>query len=92
MARFQLTDKDFDYAITRVSKKLMERLSYKGRGIFVSSHEILGILTEEYLEYENEVHVGAGAIKNQSKELVDIAVACLVGIASMHTGEMDWPR
>lgn len=91
MARYQLTDLDFDYAITRVSAKLTERLRQKGRGIFVSSHEILGIITEEYLEYEDEVHVGPGAIRNQSKELVDIAVACLMGIASMNTGKMDWP-
>jgi len=68
--------------------KLMDRLTEKGWGIYISSHETLGIITEEYTELIEAV--GENDHAHQWKELLDIAVAALAGMASIDSGEMQW--
>lgn len=71
--------------ILHVAKR---RLAEKGEGIYLSSHETLGIVTEEYHEFVKAVQDdNTGA---QYEELVDIAVACLLGMASIENGGMHW--
>ena len=78
-------------AVSMLIKELDRRLKEKGRGTFSSSHEILGIVTEEYWELVDAVKRHgddkAGRIK---QELMDIAVACVFGCACIDTGDMDW--
>jgi hypothetical protein len=70
-----------------VCGKIFYRLKEKGEGIFISSHEILGIVTEEYLEFCDEVR--ANDSDRQYDELMDIAVAAIFGMVSLKTGKMD---
>jgi NTP pyrophosphatase (non-canonical NTP hydrolase) len=67
---------------------LCDRIDEKGRGIFMSSHETLGVLVEEIAEYRGEVRNNDS--KKQRDELLDIAVAALWGIVSLDSGKMDW--
>ena len=54
-----------------------------------SNHEILGIIDDELQEYRDEVHAKS---KDEKKieELKDIAVAAILGIASIKSGGTDW--
>jgi hypothetical protein len=86
--RFQLTDDHIDTALRDIINLLSERLDKKGRGIFLSSHEILGLVTEEMGKLEEAVRKNDP--ENQKRELMDIAVAAILGVASRITGKMDW--
>jgi len=55
------------------------RLEQKGYGKFASSHEILGIITEEYWELIEAVK--SDNFKNIKHELNGIAIACILGLA-----------
>jgi len=77
-----------DLVFERVKDKLHYRLLQKGKGIYMSSHEILGIITEEYDEYKAEVR--ANNAFGQEEELLDIAVGCVFGLASLLSNKMDW--
>ena len=67
------------------------RLKEKGRGTFASSHEILGVVTEEYLELIEAVKLhGNDKAQRVKHELLDIAVACIFGAACIDEGGMDW--
>jgi hypothetical protein len=60
----------------------------KGPGIFLSRHEILGVLQEEFSkEFVDSVH---GDPHNMEKELFDIITACIHGIVSIRSGLMHW--
>ena len=86
--RPQMSDNAIDRAIEDVVRKLSFRLEEKGRGIFMSSHEIEGIIGEEVREFRRAVE--ANEQENQRKELIDIAVAAILGIVSRNSGKMDW--
>lgn len=85
--RPQICDIDINFALTRLNEKTAYRLNEKGCGILISSHEILGVITEEYFEFVRAIEGGAGS--KIKAELEDIAVAALVGLASIQTGQMD---
>ena len=72
---------DFDF-------KLREQLDKKGRGSWLSQHEILGVVEEEHHELLDAIisndHL---AVKG---ELLDIAVACIFGAACITSGELHW--
>ena len=65
-------------------RKLKDRLNEKGCGSFVSRHEILGVLTEEYDEVIKAVH--SGTLFEIENELLDVAVGCLFGAACIRAG------
>ncbi len=88
MQRHQLTDNDVNTAYLAARSEINRRLKEKGRGILVTTHEILGVVTEEYHELVNAVT--AADPTQVADELYDLAVACLVGAASMETGETQW--
>ena len=54
-----------------------------------SNHEIYGIIRQETTEYEEAIHKRAPD-GEKIEELLDIAVACLFGIASITSGGTDW--
>jgi len=76
--------------LLRLKAKIVQRLNQKGWGIFVSSHEINGILREEMREFEDAVLDNDA--EQIDRELLDIAVAAIFGMVSLETGEMDWPK
>ena len=64
-----------------LNRHLDAALSKNGYGAFVSRHELLGALTEEYHEALDALHSEPPGIVRG--ELLDIAVACLFGVASL---------
>lgn len=70
-----------DIVIRELIKKLLYRLKENGNGIYASSHEILGSLSEEVHEFEHAVHDNDN--RQMQRELLDIAVACVWGIVSL---------
>ena len=85
--RPQLNDQHIKETIKQITNKLKTQLSKKGKGIFISSHECLGILKEEFDEYSLSVH--NNNMLEQYNELLDIAVASIISIASMKSNKMD---
>ena len=86
--RPEIEQKLIEQVLKTVKRKIEYRLTQKGRGIFISSHETLGILSEEFNEF------GAAVQSNdpvyQTNELLDVAVAAVLGLTSIESGEMDW--
>lgn len=86
--RNQISTQEIEVGIRKLIDKLDERLAEKGRGTFSSRHEILGILTEEYLETCEAVHNKRdGEI---SDELLDVAVAAVFGMICIDSKKTDW--
>lgn len=76
-----ITDENIKKSITDVIGAFNRKLENKGKGALISLEEILGKLTEEYFEVEEEVHENKrNSLKN---ELTDVAIVCLWGIASI---------
>ena len=88
MTRPVITDADLERVIQVVVRKLEFRIKEKGRGAFVSSHEIMGIVSEEYDEMKEAVQENDH--NKLFDELADIAVGSIKGMASMQAGELDW--
>jgi NTP pyrophosphatase (non-canonical NTP hydrolase) len=75
-------------SLTIIKDALFRKLNQKGNHAFVSTHEILGVVTEEYHEV-----IDAVKYNNKDKvrkELIDLAVACVHGISSIDNGKIDW--
>ncbi|MFA5021294.1 MAG: hypothetical protein WC517_04525 [Patescibacteria group bacterium] len=83
--RKQLVPEDIDSAMRLVHEWTVKRLDQKGWGRFVSPHEILGIITNEYHELDEAVHK-KDALEFRH-ELIDLAVAALLGIATIDMEE-----
>ena len=86
--RPQLTDEDLKKAVAILVGKIHERLDEKGKGIFMTSHEVYGIISEEHHELLHAIETGTG--EEIYDEMLDIAVAALVGMASAESGGMEW--
>jgi hypothetical protein len=83
--RPQLTEPNIYRARRRLDKEIARRLNEKGMGSFVSRHEIQGVLSIEFSEVTEAMHSGnTGAVLD---ELYDLAVACIVGTASLESGK-----
>ena len=66
-----------------VNSKLAIRLAAKGSYSYMSYHEGLGIITEEFKELIDAVQSNDNAATNE--ELIDVAVGCIFALASMTT-------
>lgn len=79
--RKPISKEDFEKVLDKVRQATEWQIKNKGDGAFVSTHEIVGAIQEEYGELLEELHHN----NNQSfaTELIDIAIACLWGYASM---------
>jgi hypothetical protein len=100
--RKQVPDDAVAGAMDALRAELGRRLSEKGQGTFASKHEVLGVVTEEYEEVSDAVHRGkvergpltefnvraAGPFLRD--ELLDLAVACVFGVACIDAKTMDW--
>jgi hypothetical protein len=78
-----------------VSKVVIQMLEYRlrkhGPGAYAGPHEALGILEEEFLELKEAIVANDNT--QTCNELVDIAVCCIFGVASMVTLKRhgSWP-
>jgi len=80
--RAKITDKEINRSIVLVSEKIQMRLLQKHRGAYIGNHETYGILAEEFnKELLDALH--ANDDKKFYKELLDIAVGAILGMASM---------
>jgi len=86
--RHQLEDAEFVEQLYILKDKLFVRLQEKGHGISVSTHEIVGILEEEMREVWDALRENNN--EGLYQELLDVAVACLLGMASLKSEKMDW--
>lgn len=86
--RQQITEQQVSDAAGLVRYWLFERLTEKGYGAWLSRHEILGFLTEEYDEAIEAVHSKSKA--EIKAELVDMAVGCIFAVACIDAKALDW--
>lgn len=90
MSRYEIDENKVSELLLWAEDKWNVKLVEKGKGIFVSSHEILGCLTEEVREFEEAVR--KNDLKDLHNELSDILVIALHGLASIESQKMDWPK
>lgn len=77
--------------LINLERRIGKRIRQRGDHAFVSRHEILGQITEEYDELVDEVRLDKTEHKQHIRdELFDIAVACVWGILSIDTNSVDW--
>jgi len=93
--RAQITADEINLTFLQLQKKTAFRLNQKGCGIIISRHEMLGVIVEEIKELTTAVQVGILEESGQSSssvehELEDIAVSCIVSLASIKTGKVQW--
>ena len=79
------TENALIHASEVVKKKMLSRLDEKGSGLFVDKHQIYGTVAEEMKELIDALH--ANDIEGMKRELRDIAVAAIWGIASIEESE-----
>lgn len=84
VTRIELTDEQLLGALEAVTVGTARRLDKHGRGALASNHEAQGILKEEWDEFKRAVT--ANDNQNVAEELIDIAVACVIAVASMVAG------
>jgi len=87
MERPEITADDVNAAIGRLQRVIAKALNKKGTGGFISRHEILGALAEEFREVEDAVR--ARDSENLAEELFDVAVVCVLADISLRFGGMD---
>ncbi len=88
MSRTQITDEEIEVALTFIKNALEGRLLQKGKGTFASTHEIYGIVAEEFNELGRELEKNNE--DNFAGELIDIAVGCIFGVACIKSKKTDW--
>lgn len=86
--RVQISEERVGKAADLVRVWLFRRLNNKGFGAWLSRHEIIGSLTEEYHEAVEATH--SRSSEELRAELVDIAVSCIFGIACIDEKTLDW--
>ena len=74
---------EVERAISRMTERLVDRVEKHGPGAYAGPHETLGILDEEFDELRDAVR--SNVDEDVAKELLDIAVGCIFGIASLRT-------
>lgn len=77
-----------DMAQQKIRQKLEVRLEKKGHGSFSSKHEILGMMSEEYLELVLAVHSKEPG--KLEEELLDLGVGAQFGLACYYKGSLQW--
>lgn len=89
MSRKQISDDDVLGGVGDLLKHLTEVLAKKGKGSFSSSHELLGVLLEEFEEFKSDVMSNASE-DNKCGELLDVAATALFGYICYKRKGMEW--
>ena len=79
--RVQVSDEIILHTRRKLATELDRRLAKKGRGAYLSKHEALGVITEEFYELVDAVRND----ENPSQfleECMDVAVAAIFTLAS----------
>lgn len=76
-----LTSESIGLVLDEIWVALEERLNEKGSEPYVSTHETFGIVHEEYRELDDTLR--GNDLNRFHEELVDLGVACVLGLASM---------
>jgi len=70
---------------------LRKRLNEKGYGSFASKHEIMAVIDEEIDEVHDAVRMHGDEKHQQlAKELLDVAVGAVFGLACIRSETIDW--
>lgn len=88
MTRPEISDAAIASVLERFRADLVKQVAKKGRTGWVSSHEARGGVDEEVDEFHAAVH--ANDREATKRELMDIMVAALWGLASEEAGGWDW--
>ena len=86
--RKKITKKSQQLALRLLDEAMAERLREKGTGTFASSHEVLGVIQEEFDELLAAVR--GNDITAVKYELLDIAVGAIFGVACIEQETLDW--
>lgn len=77
--------------LNRLAGKIEQKVKQRGGHTFASRHEILGQITEEFIELSEAVRTDKSEFRQHIRdELFDIAIASIWGIASIDTNSVDW--
>ncbi len=79
--RQDISTEKIELALSQIRHHTGLELYRKGSGTFVSSHEILGTVTEEYFEVVEAVRSNSQKHFKLKEELLDLATACQFAIA-----------
>lgn len=79
--RVEVTEDEIAASLRLLEDCLRRRIAQKGRKSYIGIHEVDGILDEEVREFKDEVH--ADDKDAACDELMDVAVTCVFGRASM---------
>lgn len=87
--RFEITDEGLNDAFRAAQGHMCDVLNRKGRGSYASTHEVLGVLTDERSELVQAIQQkrGLAAIRH---ELLDEIVAALFAVACIDAGTVEW--
>lgn len=88
MSRKLINPLQIEETLKVLSQSISEAIERKGAGALVSSHEIAGIVSEEYLEMMEALRKNNHDILRS--ELLDIAVGAVFGVACIDAGALDW--
>jgi len=83
-----INNDSIDLSTKQLIDNLNSQLKKKGNHTFTSTHEIAGVITEEYHEMLHELI--NNNMENYKQELLDIAVACLFGVACINQNTLDF--
>jgi NTP pyrophosphatase (non-canonical NTP hydrolase) len=86
--RYEISSDYINRALLDISNHTSEELKKKGYGTFSSIYEILGCITEEYLEVIEAIHKNSH--EDLKEELLDVATACQFAIACINNKTLDW--
>lgn len=79
--RPQFNEGDVDLVLNEIRKNLVKAIKKHGSDVALSAHETLGDVTEEFHELIDAVR--SNKLKDIKDELLDVAVACIYGLASI---------
>lgn len=88
MPREEIKRTHIENAVRITQSKLKARLLEKGNLTLSNTHEIFGILGEEMDELSEALH--QNDLDAFYEELLDVAVACVFGMACIKQGALDW--
>jgi predicted GTPase len=84
LARPDIKDEHLTVALEALIQAIQKRIEKHGRAMVASDHEGLGVITEEYIELVD-------AVRDNDRdaivaELFDVAVSCVITVASVVAG------
>ncbi|MFH0972064.1 MAG: MazG nucleotide pyrophosphohydrolase domain-containing protein [Candidatus Micrarchaeota archaeon] len=86
--RPELTSTQMSQAMGEAQDWLFDRIKEKGKGSFSSTHEIRGVMDEEYNELREAMH--QKDIDAIAHELKDIFVGAVFALACLRSGYLEW--